>query len=315
MEKRLNLGVDVGGTFVKLGIIDDDGKVVNRQKISTLTSEGSDAIIQSIIESIELLLINSGLNISDIKGIGIGFPGTTDQGNGMVVCAPNIFWENVEVVSRIKTHFGLPVHIGQDSRAAAWAEYLFGAGKGFDYIAGITLGTGLGCGMVFKGSIYNGGFNTAGEFGHQIVEVDGNRCNCGGKGCLEVYAGGPALLKSGLQIPDIEVLVGKLINEITVLDIFLLAKQGNPGALACTEKYVKYLGIGLVNLINLNSLELISISGGISNAPDELLFNPLVKFIKERAYPLASEKVKVVKSTLGDDAPLIGASMLYLSNK
>lgn len=314
MEKKLNLGVDVGGTFVKLGIIDDNGKVICRHKIKTLINEGSDSIIQSIIESIEMMLLNSTYRISDIKGIGIGFPGTTDSENGMVILAPNIFWENVEVVSRIKNHFGLSVVIGQDSRAAAWAEYLFGAGKGLSYTASITLGTGLGCGIVLNGRIYNGGFNTAGEFGHQIVEIDGDRCNCGGQGCLEVYAGGPALLKSGLQIPNIEALTTKLREKITVLDIFLLAKQGNPDALACTQKYVKYLGVGLVNLININSLELISISGGISNAPDELLFNPLKKFIKERAYPLSADKIKIVKSTLGDDAPLIGASMLYLSN-
>ncbi len=208
----------------------------------------------------------------------------------------------------------MPVHIGQDSRAAAWAEYLFGAGKGFKNVAGITLGTGLGCGMVLDGKIFNGGYNTAGEFGHQIVEVDGKTCNCGGKGCLEVYAGSPALLKLGLQISNIDKLIGKSMDEIAVSDIFELAEKGNNEALAITDLYVKYLGIGLVNLINITSLELISISGGISNAPDELLLNPLLKFIKERAYPLAAEKVKVVKSTLGDDAPLIGASMLYLSN-
>ncbi|MEI8204473.1 MAG: ROK family protein [Bacteroidota bacterium] len=312
-NSKLNLGVDVGGTFVKLGIIDENGKIVARHKIKTQTESGSETVIQSIIEAVELLLKDSGVSVSEINAIGMGFPGTTDLEAGVVLHAPNIFWKNVDVVSPIKKHFQLPVYIGQDSRAAAWAEYLIGVGKGFNYISSITLGTGIGCGLVLNGKIYHGGLNTAGEFGHQIIEADGIRCNCGGIGCLESYIGGPAVLKAGLEIENIEMLTGKPKEEIAVMDIFDLAKKGNAQALEITNSYVKRLGIGMVNLINLTSLELISISGGISNAPDELLFNPLTKFVKERAYSLAAGKVKVIKSTLGDDAPLIGAAMLYLS--
>lgn len=313
IDKKLNIGVDVGGTFIKFGIVNEEGKIVFRHIIKTLTEGGSSAILDSIIETIDLLLKNYGLTIESIISIGMGFPGTTDFRNGVVVYAPNLYWKNVEVVKTIRDYFNVPVYIGQDSRAAVWAEYLVGSGSGYSYIASITLGTGIGCGLVLNGSIYHGGLNTAGEFGHQIVEVNGIHCNCGRNGCLEAYSGGPAILKAALKISNIKSLVCKPENDITVLDVFTLANEGNTDALSIIDSVVKYLGIGMVNLINLTSLELISISGGISNAPDELLFNPLIKFIQERAYPTAAAKIKVVKSILGDDAPLIGASLLHLS--
>lgn len=315
METKLNIGVDVGGTNTKIGIIDKKGKIITGIKIKTLVEAGSDKILVSIIESIDLLLRNSGLTNSSINSIGMGFPGTTDCTKGIVLYAPNLFWENVEVVERVKDYYNLPVYIGQDSRAAVWAEYLAGAGKGFNHIAAITLGTGIGCGLVLNGRIYHGGLAAAGEFGHQIVEINGNKCNCGRTGCLETYAGGLAIVKATAKIAGIEKLLNKPTNEISVPDTFLLAGKGNAEAVKITEAVVKYLGIGMVNLINLTSLELISISGGISNAPDELLFNPLVRFIRERAYPEVAAKIKIVKSTLGDEAPLIGASMLGYSVK
>jgi glucokinase len=313
IKKELNIGVDVGGTFIKFGIINENGKLMFRTKIKTLTEGGSDPMLISIIETIDLFLMDSGLTISDIGSIGMGFPGTTDIKNGIVLYAPNIFWKDVEVVKKVREHFSIPVYIGQDSRAAAWAEYLVGAGKGYSCISGITLGTGIGCGLILNGSLYHGGLLAAGEFGHQIVEVNGFPCNCGRNGCLEAYAGGLAILKAAMKISGIERLINKPANEISVSDVFSLAGNGNTEALGIIDSVVKYLGIGLVNLINLTSLELISLTGGISNAPDELLFNPLKRFVQERAYPVVANRVKIVKSILGDDAPLIGASLLHLS--
>jgi glucokinase len=311
--KSYTIGIDIGGTNIKFGIFDQAGRCIEKLKIATVASQHSDSILSSIVEQVPVILQKAGLSLAQIASVGLGVPGTVDDKTGVAILAPNIFWRNVEVRKVIQHHIDIPVHLAQDSRAAAWGELLRGAGKGMKQIVSITLGTGIGCGLIIDGKIFHGSLNTAGEFGHQIVEVNGLPCNCGRHGCLEVYAGGPALLKQTLAIKDVDKMTGKPSDKIEVLDLFQLAQKGHAMALSITESLVRYLGIGMVNLINLMSPELIIISGGISNAPDELLLQPLSKFIKERAYAGASNAVKVVKSTLGDEAPLIGASLLHLA--
>jgi glucokinase len=311
----LNIGVDVGGTNIKFGMTDENGQIRSQNKIRTEVGGGSDAIVDSIIQGIEALLSKAEACLSAIRSIGLGIPGTTDSKNGVVVFAPNLFWRNVEIVKAIRQVFDTPVYIAQDTRAAAWAEYLIGAGKGLQSMASVTLGTGIGCGMVFAGRIYHGALNTAGEFGHQIVELDGNRCNCGRQGCLEAHAGGLAIVREAkAKIAGLAELLQKGPAEVAVRDVFRLAQEGNSQARQITDRVVKYIGMGLVNLININSLELISISGGISNAPPELLLDPLIEFVRTRAYESVSNKVRVCTSSLGDDAPMIGAALLYREN-
>jgi glucokinase len=179
-------------------------------------------------------------------------------------------------------------------------------------LAAITIGTGIGCGLVIDGRIFHGALNTAGEFGHQIVEPGGNRCNCGRRGCLEAYVGGLAIVReAGLRIPAIGGLIGKPPSEVNVHDVYQLAIAGHTQALELTRSVVRYVGMGVVNLINLCSVELISISGGISNAPEALLVGPLVDFVRANAYVSVANKVRVSTSALGEDAPLIGAALLY----
>ena len=314
-SRILNIGVDVGGTNIKFGITDEDGNIRLQDKIRTEVDGGSNAIVHSIIQGIEALLSKAEAGLAAVRSIGLGIPGTTDSKNGVVVFAPNLFWRNVEIVKAIRQVFDIPVYIAQDTRAAAWAEYLIGAGRGLQSMASVTLGTGIGCGMVFGGRIYHGALNTAGEFGHQIVELDGNRCNCGRQGCLEAYAGGLAIVREAkAKIEGLCELLRKGPAEVAVHDVFRLAKEGNAQARQITDSVVKYIGMGLVNLININSLELISISGGISNAPRDLLLDPLIEFVQTRAYESVSNKVRVCTSMLGEDAPMIGAALLYREN-
>lgn len=312
-SREINIGVDVGGTTISTGIIDKEGKVVFINSMNTKPEQGSEAIINAIILNIKTMLKELNISISGVNSIGIGVPGTADNKNGIVVFAPNLFWRNVQVSGIVNDAFQVPVFLGQDSRAAAWGEYLYGSGKGYNNIASVTLGTGIGCGMIIDGKIFHGGLNTAGEFGHTIVEINGSKCNCGKTGCLEAYSGGLAIVREGKKIPDVEKLLKKDAAEISVKDVFTLAQSGNTDAMRITDSVVTYLGMGFVNLINLNSLELISISGGISNAPDDLLINPLKEFVKERAYSAIADKVKLVKSSLGDIAPMVGAALLYRS--
>lgn len=311
----LNIGVDVGGTNIKFGITDENGKILLQDKRKTEVDRSSDAIVNSIIRGVEALLSKAGVGLANVESIGLGIPGTTDSQTGVVVFAPNIFWRDVEIVKAIRQVFDISVYVAQDTRAAAWAEYLIGAGRGLRSVASVTLGTGIGCGMVFDGRIYHGALNTAGEFGHQIVELDGNPCNCGRHGCLEAHAGGLAIVREANdKIQGLCELLQKGPAEVAVHDVFRLAQEGNAQARQITDRVVKYIGVGLVNLININSLELISISGGISNAPQELLLDPLIEFVRNRAYESVSNKVRVCRSLLGEDAPMIGAALLHREN-
>ena len=300
-NEQINIGVDVGGTTINVGIVASDGRIIEKSTSKTLASKGEHAImIQTIIDSIMFLLGKSNYRLSDIRSIGLGFPGTVDSEKGLVVFAPNIFFENIDVKSKIAETFQCSVYLGQDSRAAAWGEYRVGAGRNYTNIAAITIGTGIGCGLILDGKIFHGGHNSAGEFGHLMIDPEGPSCNCGRKGCLETYCAGLAIVRAGKKIGD----------DLTVKDIFNLADCGNMFALEITNQVVHYLGIGLVNLTNLTSLEMIAISGGISNAPDRLLLDPLRHFVEEHAYSAVARKVKINHSSLGDDAPLIGAALL-----
>jgi len=308
----LNIGVDVGGTNIKFGITNEDGKVLFQDRRKTEVGGGSNAVVNAVIEGVNELLSKAHLSRSAVGSIGLGVPGTADSKNGVVIFAPNLFWRNVDVAKAIREIFNLPVYVAQDTRAAAWAEYLVGAGRGLRGVASVTLGTGIGCGMVFDGRIFHGALNTAGEFGHQIVELDGNPCNCGRHGCLEAHAGGLAIVREAkARIEGLSELLHKDPADVAVHDVFSLAQQGQVLARQITNRVVRYIGMGLVNLININSLELISISGGISNAPRDLLLNPLIEFVQERAYESVATKVRVCLSLLGEDAPMIGASLLY----
>lgn len=298
--KAINIGVDVGGTTINIGAVDPGGQIIAKKTVSTNPKGGSDKVINSIIDGVFSLLVDLSLKKNSIASIGIGFPGTVDSKKGIVVFAPNIFFENVDVKSKITSTFNCPVFLGQDSRAAAWGEFNVGVGKNYNDMAAITIGTGIGCGLILNGKIFHGANNTAGEFGHQLLDPEGNLCNCGRNGCLETYCAGLAIVRSGKEIGD----------NLSVKDIYDLAVNGNPTAKKIAERVVVNLGIGMVNLINLTSLELIAISGGISNAPDALLLDPLREFIRERAYLSVSEKVQIVRSYLGEDAPLIGAALL-----
>ena len=314
MDPALHIGVDIGGTNIKVGLIDDHGAILSHKRITTAAHREKDAIFHSIIEAIDAVLSQASVSRDAVADIGLGVPGTADAANGTVVYAPNLFWRNVDVRSPLDAVFHRPVHIAQDTRAATWAEYLVGAAQGMRSVAGVTLGTGVGCGMVFDGKIFHGGMNTAGEFGHQIVEVNGAACNCGRTGCLEAHAGGLAILRQARrEITGLDRLVQKPGEDIGVDDIYRLADRGHQQAVELARRVVSYIGVGLVNLINLNSVEMICLSGGISSAPAHLLLDPLTAFVRANVYSAVADRVCICRSALGEDAPLIGAALLYRS--
>ena len=313
-QSQLNLGVDVGGTNVKVALVDESGGILAQQKAPTSSERGVRYVVETLVGAIASVLSGAGLIATDVHSIGLGVPGTADAKTGTVVYAPNIFWKNVPIRALLQQSINLPVHLAQDTRAATWGEYLVGAAQGLQSVAGVTLGTGIGCGMVFDGSIFHGAWNTAGEFGHQIVEFGGHPCNCGRCGCLEAYAGGLAIMREAKKrIPDLPTLLQRPAEEVNVDDVFQLAGKGHEAARQLTEEVVRYTGVGLVNLINLNSIQMVCLSGGISNAPAELLLDPLVAFVKANVYETIADKVQIRHSALGDNAPVIGAALLHRS--
>ena len=299
MERKY-IGVDVGGTTINIAIVTSEGNILAKKSLNTNDYfHENEKMILAIVSTIKSLLADNQVKINDIWSIGMGFPGTVDSHKGIVVFAPNIFFENVDVRSLMQSAFDCPIYLGQDSRAAAWGEFFIGQGRKVNNMASITIGTGIGCGLIINGLLYHGAYNTAGEFGHQLMDVNGPQCNCGRRGCLETYCGGLAIVKAGERI----------MKGLSVKDVYDLAGMGNKEALSITSQVVEKLGTGIVNLVNLLSLELVTISGGISNAPEELLLNPLRKFVREHAYSAIAEKVEINRSVLGDDAPLIGAAL------
>src|SRR5581483_7451213 len=191
----LNLGVDIGGTNTKIGLIDERGNILIQKKIPTNPQLGPETSIGIIAEAMNSVLAERGMKHEALRSIGIGVPGTANCETGMVIYAPNIFWRNVPIGPMLQSKFHVPVYVTQDTRAAAWAEHLVGTAQGVNSLASVTLGTGIGCGMVLDGKIFHGAMNTAGEFGHQIVEFDGKSCNCGRRGCLEAHARGLAIVR------------------------------------------------------------------------------------------------------------------------
>lgn len=298
---QVHIGVDIGGTTLSVGIVTCDGRLLSKITVPTLPEAGGNGrILEMIITSIRSLLDQQGLSPDRLRSIGLGFPGTVDSRRGIVVFAPNIFFENVAVTDRLTPLFGCPIYLGQDSRAAAWGEYRAGSGRTCRNLAVITLGTGIGCGLILNGRLFHGGYNTAGEFGHQLIDPAGPLCNCGRRGCLETYCAGLAIVRAGQTLG----------RTLSVRDVYALAKLGHPAAREITEQVVRYLGRGLVNLINVLSVQRIAISGGIAKAPDSLLLEPLRRFVESHAYVPVARKIDIVRASLGEDAPLIGAALL-----
>jgi len=306
-EKKYSIGIDLGGSKVNVGVLNENGEVLFKHKAIIRDIREPNRILDVCCNEVNDALKQTGINISEIRFIGMGVPGTVDVTKRKVLFAPNLSWENVEVSDYLYNRLNIDVLLVQDSRASAFAEYISGAGRDMDVVVCITLGTGISCGIIVNGTIFSGGFNTSGEIGHIIVSEDGNLCGCGKRGCLEAYSSGTAIVKAGN-------LATSLKPVKTAEEVFEKAKSGNPEAIGIIRTAVKYLGIGVVNVINTLSPNAVIFSGGMCEQ-ETLLLDPVREFIMKNAYALAVDNgvFKVLKAQLGEDAPMIGAGMLYKS--
>ena len=315
MAKRI--GIDVGGTNVKIALVDDNGKIIYSNSVPTYAKMGYEYTVNNIKQAIKDLMKETNATPSDIEGIGFDFPGQVDCKTGVVKLAPNIpGWVNVPIAQMIEDEFHIPTRIDNDVRCAALGELKFGAGRGCENFICITVGTGIGSGIVINGKVVRGATNAAGELGHIKLQMNGGPiCGCGDTGCLEAFASGPAIvamaqeyIKGGksTKFREMAAVEG---GEITPYMVAKAAEEGDPVAKRIFEIVGEYIGIGLTSVINLLNPERVIIGGGVAES-GELLLGPIRKTIKERAMVVAGNAVEIVPAQLGNSAGVIGASML-----
>ena len=315
MGKRI--GIDVGGTNVKIALVDKSGKIIYSNSVPTYAKMGYEYTVNNIKQAIKDLMKETNTTAKDIDGIGFDFPGQVDYKTGVVKLAPNIpGWVNVPIAQMIEEEFHIPTRIDNDVRCAALGEMKFGAGQGCENFVCITVGTGIGSGLVVNGQLVRGASNAAGEFGHIKLQMkDGLICGCGDTGCLEAYASGPSIvamaqdyIKGGKSTKFREMAAAEG-GEITPYMVAKAAEAGDPVAKRIFAIVGEYIGIGLTSVINLLNPEKVIIGGGVAEAGD-LLLDPIRKTIKERAMVVAGSAVEIVPAQLGNSAGVIGASML-----
>lgn len=315
MGKRI--GIDVGGTNVKIALVDKNGKIIYSNSVPTYAKMGYEYTVNNIKQAIKDLMKETNTTAKDIDGIGFDFPGQVDYKTGVVKLAPNIpGWVNVPIAQMIEEEFHIPTRIDNDVRCAALGEMKFGAGQGCENFVCITVGTGIGSGLVVNGQLVRGASNAAGEIGHIKLQMkDGLICGCGDTGCLEAYASGPSIvamaqdyIKGGKSTKFREMAAAEG-GEITPYMVAKAAEAGDPVAKRIFAIVGEYIGIGLTSVINLLNPEKVIIGGGVAEAGD-LLLDPIRKTIKERAMVVAGSTVEIVPAQLGNSAGVIGASML-----
>ncbi len=300
---KVTVGIDIGGTNIKVGLVNASGKIVARTVLKTENcSKNKNKLIKAIILAMEELLEEKKLHKKNVVGIGIGLPGLVNAEKGIVTTLPNIDgWRNVPLEKIMKKETGISTFIDNDVNLVTLAEWEFGAGKGRQNLICMTLGTGVGSGLVLNGALYRGEGFAAGELGHMPLNEKGPSCNCGGEACFERYVGNRYLMARA----------GKIFKNkhIQLPDVFALAEHGNVRAIQFWEEAATHIGNAFVGVVNLLNPSLIIIGGGVSNNYKYL--GPTInQIIKKRAMKIQAGMVKVVRAKLGDDAGIIGAEVL-----
>lgn len=309
------IGIDIGGTSIKGAAVDSNGRVYETFSMPFVKGEPGKVTVSKLASIVKEYIATFDLE-KKIAGIGIGCPGTLDIKNGVVNYSNNLGWNNLPLVDIMHEQLPYPIRLTNDANAASLGEAKFGAGKAYETIIMLTLGTGVGGGIIIDGKLFEGNEGKGGELGHTVIVVDGEQCTCGRKGCLEAYASATALIrdtKKAMRLnkkslmwqisPDIDLVGGKVPFEA--------AKQGDQTALAVIDNYVKYLGEGILNFCNIFRPNVIVLSGGLANA-GAFLFDKVNKYVEERYYGYKSTPaVKIVPAELGYDSGKIGAAALF----
>lgn len=310
------IGIDLGGTNIVAGVVNEKYEIVAKAKTPTNRPRSAKEICLDMAKMALEAVEKAGLKISDIESVGVGAPGSVNSDTGVISFSNNLDFHDAPIADYIREVIDLPVYVENDANAAAYGEFVAGSAKGTKDAVCITLGTGVGGGIIIGGKIYSG-FNYAGaEIGHTVVEVDGPQCSCGRKGCFEVYSSATGLIRMTKEALDAnpdskmhEMMDG---DHVSGRLAFNAMRAGDEAAKGVVDKYIKYLAAGIANTINIFQPEVLCIGGGVCNEGDALLI-PLKALISKEIYTRNSdENTKIVIASLGNDAGIIGAAFLGL---
>lgn len=308
-------GIDLGGTNIKAGIVDGEGKLLNKVSIKTRAERAMEEIIHDMGQLAVDAIKDAGLEVKDIEAIGIGSPGTPDNDEGLLVYSSNLPFNKAPMRKLIREVVDLPVYIDNDANCAAMAEAVAGAGKGAKDSVTITLGTGVGAGVIINGRIFSG-FNQAGsEFGHTVLVSGGVQCGCGRKGCFEQYASASALARMTREAAEAnpDSLLNKVkedFGEWNAQIAFVAMKQGDKVAEKVIDSYTDYLADGLANAINTFMPEVLVVGGGVCGEGDPLLIPMREKTMSRPYFGPGVKKTRIELAQMGNDAGIVGAAMM-----
>ncbi len=316
--KKIIAGIDLGGTNVYMLLIDSNGKIYGEKHFPTLAEKGPDGVIENIILQLKDVVKKAGFNLKDIWRIGIGSPGPLDSKRGIISGAVNLpGWEYVKLKEKIEKLTGIKTGVDNDANCAIYGEKWLGAGKNFNNIIGLTLGTGIGGGIIIDGKLIRGTNYNAGEIGHMSINPDGIVCKCRAKGCFEQYASASAIanfakqkIKEGKRTIITEIVKGD-INKITSKTVYEALLNNDTLAMEIWDEFIKHLAAGIANMLNIFNPELIIIAGGVINAGDKL-FIPLRRAVKKQTFEIIYNVAKILPAKLGERAGAIGAAGLVL---
>jgi glucokinase len=311
MKRTVYAGVDVGGTFVKIGLVTKEGGILAQTQIPTQAEKPAAGMLKRAAETIRQLIDQK--KDCELQGAGIGTAGSVNVEKGILYEAPNMQkWKNEPFGVILSGELGVPVVVDNDANVAAWGEYAYGAGQGVKYMLLVTLGTGVGGGLVLDGRPYRGVIDAGGEFGHTLIDYDGWMCGCGCKGCVEAYVGTQGILRQvreGLQSNSDSLLSKIGPGKMMPVDVSNAADQGDALALRVLEQTGIYLGYGLANAVNLLNIQRVVVGGGVAKAGDRIL-KPALETMKANSLRVLAEAVDLVPARLGNSAGLVGAAWL-----
>lgn len=311
----LYIGIDVGGTSIKAGVVDESGHILHKDSCASQLERGATAMIDDMAALSLRVLAESGHTLDEVASVGIGIPGMLDPRTGRVPFCTNLKWHDVPLMEMMRARIDKPIFANNDATVAGLAEHVAGVCRGAKNSVVVTLGTGVGGGVVLDDKVFMGPHGIATEVGHMITVAGGEMCTCGNRGCWERYASATAIIRMGRESaqlhPDgaIARAVGGDLGKITAKTVMDLAKEGDPQAKEIFDKYVYYLCVGIVNLINCIDPEVIALGGGVSKAGDFLL-NAVRAKLPEMIFYKTMPYARIELATLGNDAGIIGAAML-----
>ncbi len=311
------IGVDLGGTNIAVGLINDEYEIIARAGAKTNIPRPAEEIFADIVKCAKEAVAKAGVEMSEVTSIGIGTPGSCDKKNGVILYANNLYFDNVPAAELVNKELpGIPVYIENDANCAALGEALAGSGKGKKSFIAVTLGTGVGSGIVLDGQVLTGCNDAGGELGHMTIKFDGEPCNCGRIGCWERYASATALVNQtkAAMLEHKDSVMWQLasgdINNAGGRTAFDAMRIGDKWGTEVVDNYIRYIAVGTTNIVNIFQPEMICFGGGICNEGETLLA-PIREHVARERYSKKQEvQTEICRATLGNDAGIIGAACL-----